>query len=84
MFLERLEYSLGASATEHLHFEWSESQSLDGVKDAGEVRSIDEDAVLVTDVDNNAALAVIFTVANPSDSSCFDVVFKHLKTNKLR
>ena len=60
--LEGLEDGLGAGSTEEGDSDVGESQSLDGVKDSGEVFSIDQDAVLVTDVNNNADLSVIFAV----------------------
>ena len=80
MFLECLQYSLGASATEHGCSKLGESQSLDGVKDAREVRAIYQHAVLVADVNDDANLAVVFTVVDIADSTCLDVGFKHLKT----
>ena len=76
--LEGLKYGLGAGATEEGHGDVGESQSLDRVQDSGEVFSINQDTVLVTDVNNNADLAVILTVADPADSTGFYKAFENL------
>jgi hypothetical protein len=62
VILEGLEDGLGAGSTEEGDMDVGEGQSLDRVHDSGEVFSINQDTVLVTDVNNNADLAIIFTV----------------------
>jgi hypothetical protein len=69
VFLEGLEDSASASSAEHRNTMFGQGKSLDGVLAAREVRSVNEDGVHITDIDNNDALSVILSVRDPADSA---------------
>lgn len=72
----------GSGPTEKGKSELGESESADGVKDAGEVLAINEHLVGVAPVNNNDQLAVIFSEVNKSNSASLNVVSKDLKLSQ--
>ena len=72
----------GSGSTEKGKSELGESESADGVKDAGEVLAINEHFGGVAPVNNDDQLAVIFSEVNKSNSASLNVVSKDLKLSQ--
>ena len=71
-FLGDLKEGGGASATGQLHSEVCEGEASDGVSHAREVRSIDKNRVLVSDVRNNAHLSEVGSIVHVGNSARFN------------
>ena len=71
----------GSSAGSTLNgdLQLGQGQSLQWHNHSGEILTVDEDAVLVSDVDDSDHLTVVISEVNESDSACFHEVFVSLK-----
>merc|ERR1719471_624033 len=54
------------------HEELSQSKSLERVEDSWEVFSVNKDTVLISNIDNNDFLAIVFSIVNISHSAGFN------------
>ena len=67
-----LEESAGSGSTLDGDNELGKSKSLDWVEDSWEVNSVNEGSVLISEVDDDDDLAVVFSEVDESNSSCFN------------
>ena len=69
-----------AATTLNGNLQLGQGQSLQWHNHSGEVLTVDEDAVLVSDVDDSDLLTVVISEVNESNSACFHEVFVSLYT----
>jgi hypothetical protein len=60
--------------------EFGEGEATERVDHTGELVAVNEDALIVEDINNNANFTVIFTEVNVGNTASFDVSSEHLKS----
>ena len=71
-----------AASTLNIELLSGEGQSLQWHNHSGEVLTVDEDAVLVSDIDDSDHLTVVISEVNESNSAGFHEVFVSLNTHE--
>ena len=71
--------SAGSGSSEDINSELGKSKTVHGVLNALEAGAVNEDGLLVADVNDDASLAVIFTVGNSADSADLNEVSVNLE-----
>mgnify|MGYP000882700145 FL=1 len=75
--------SAGSASSEDWDSQSGKSESLQWVDGSWEVSSINEDSSEVNEVNNDDHFAVIFSIIDKANSTCFNEISKTLKTKVM-